>query len=459
MTNTHRFACVALACVGTVTTAACGAQHLVPTLQPRSVDANVYLPDEPLTPGELHDVVLVGNNWDGTVTIFDPHRLTKITTIDVTTDLRDRFDKINTSRRRANTVALNRRVAGEGNDQLVDDVFTSPDGRLMFVSRPSLGDVVAFDLQTRQIRWQTDIEGFRADHAALSNDGKTLLVSATRARKVHAIDTETGTIKGGFPSGDQPHESHFSDDNERIYHASIGRIFFPVRSRFFPWIKGDRWLQIVNATDIESRCLPRSTNARDDCSLRRCIDSHAGIKTPKCIDMKRELEEYNRSGAESAVRPMAVTRAEDFIYMQISFLHGFLEYDLSNNKITRIKELPIPPAVGNLPASKYQLNSAHHGLALSGDETKLCVAGTMSGYAAIVNRKSFDATIVDVGEKPYWSTRSADGRHCYVSVSGRDLVAVIDFAEEKKIGDIMVGDHPQRVRNGKMHLPAAAAHH
>ena len=304
----------------------------------------------------------------------------------------------------------------------------------MFVSRPSLGDVVAIDLQTRQIRWQTDIEGFRADHAALSNDGKTLLVSATRARKVHAIDTETGTIKGGFPSGDQPHESHFSDDNERIYHASIGRIFFPVRSRCFPWIKGDRWLQIVNATDIESRCLPRSTNARDDCSLRRCIDSHAGIKTPKCIDMKRELEEYNRSGAESAVRPMAVTRAEDFIYMQISFLHGFLEYDLSNNKITRIKELPIPPAVGNPPASNNQLNSAHHGLALSGDETKLCVAGTMSGYAAIVNRKSFDATIVDVGEKPYWSTRSADGRHCYVSVSGRDLVAVIDFAEEKKIG-------------------------
>ena len=55
---------------------------------------DVYLPDEPLTPGELHDVVLVGNNWDGTVTIFDPHRLTKITTIDVTIDLRDRFDKI-----------------------------------------------------------------------------------------------------------------------------------------------------------------------------------------------------------------------------------------------------------------------------------------------------------------------------------------------------------------------------
>jgi hypothetical protein len=175
--------------------------------------------------------------------------------------------------------------------------------------------------------------------------------------------------------------------------------------------------------------------------------------------MKKELEEFGRSGAEHAVRPMGVTRAEDFIYMQISFLHGFVEYDLANNKITRIKELPIPPAVKTLPARRYQLNSAHHGLALNGDETKLCVAGTMSGYAAIVNRASFDATIIDVGEKPYWSTPSADGRHCYVSVSERDLVAVISFADEKKIKEIAVGDHPQRVRNGKMRLPAAAVPH
>ena len=51
--------------------------------------------------GELHDVVLAGNNWDGTVTILDPHTLAKIATIDVVPDLTARFDPVNQDRRRA----------------------------------------------------------------------------------------------------------------------------------------------------------------------------------------------------------------------------------------------------------------------------------------------------------------------------------------------------------------------
>ena len=38
------------------------------------------------------------------------------------------------------------------------------------------------------------------------------------------IDVETG----GFDSGDQPHENAYSEDGERIYHASIGKVFVPM---------------------------------------------------------------------------------------------------------------------------------------------------------------------------------------------------------------------------------------
>ncbi len=73
----------------------------------------------------------------------------------------------------------------------------------------------------------------------------------------------------------------------------------------------------------------------------------------------------------------------------------------------------------------------------------------MSDYAAIVSRKTFklqDASTV--GEKPYWSTTSSNGKRCYVSWSGTDSISVISYRKRKEIAHIPVGDHPQRIRVG-----------
>jgi DNA-binding beta-propeller fold protein YncE len=312
-------------------------------------------------------------------------------------------------------------------------MFSSHDGRFLYVSRPSLKDVVALDLATRKIVWRTQVDGYRADHMAISPDGGRLLVSASTAKVVDVIDTATGEIVHKIPSGDQPHESNFSADGKLIYHASIGTVFTPTDDPSMDATKGERVFLIIDAETYEE--------------LER-------------LDMGQKLEEAGYPDMSAAVRPMALSPDERFVYFQVSFFHGFVEYDLQADEVTRIAKLPLSEEAAKLRREEYLLDSAHHGLSMSPDGSELCVAGTMSDYAAIVRRDDFRVTIAAYGKKPYWATNSGDGRYCFVSFSGDDRVGVVSYAQDREIASFQVGDHPQRMRMGRLRAdlaPGAAA--
>lgn len=370
----------------------------------------------------LRDVVVVGNNWEGTADIFDPHTFHRITRLNIIPDYNERVAEIMASPDGFGFFVGIGLLIGEGNNQYVDDGFTSTDGRFLYVSRPSFKDVVGLDLSTQKIVWRVVVSGYRSDHMAISHDGRRLLVSASTGNVVHEIDTQAGKIVRQFPSGDSPHENNYSADGKRIFHASIGRVYTPTDDPpAESTTKGDRRFQIVDNTTFQ---------------------------IIKKVDMSQKLAEAGYPNMSAAVRPMALSPDEKRIYLQVSFFHGFVEYDLENDKVLRLANLPLSEEAKHLRRDEYVLDSAHHGIAINPEGTKLCVAGTMSDYAAIVSRATFAYTISVNAKKPYWATNSADGRYCYVSFSGDDRVAVISYATEKEIASIPVGNHPQRVRTG-----------
>jgi DNA-binding beta-propeller fold protein YncE len=372
-------------------------------------------------PGQ-RDVLVVSNNWAGTADLIDPHTFKRFERIDVVPDKAKRIAEIEADPGAKLIFDGIRTLVGEGHNQYVDDGFTSKEGRYVYFSRPSFADVVAIDLKTKRIAWRVKVDGGRADHMALSPDGRRLLVSASTARVVDVIDTARHRIVGRIPSGDQPHESNFSRDGRLIFHASIGTVFSDTDDPSQDATKGERIFEVIDARTL---------------------------KVKRRIDVGQKLAEFGMPGMSSAVRPMAIAPDERFVYFQLSFFHGFVEYDLKLNRPTRVAVLPLSAAAKKLTRQQYLLDSAHHGLTINRAGTKFCVAGTMDGYAAIVRRSSLrPQRIIPVGRVPYWSTGSRDGRYCFVSVAGEDRVSVISWRTAREVARIKVGDHPQRMRAG-----------
>ncbi|WP_254897432.1 YncE family protein [Amycolatopsis sp. Hca4] len=368
--------------------------------------------------------MFVGNNWEGTADVIQSRgSFAKIGRVNIIPDKDRRLTEIYLNPIKLAFFLGIRNGPGEGHDQFVDDMYTTPDGSSVVASRPSFADVVSINLTTGRINWRFPVSGFRSDHMAVSPDGRRVAVSASTSNTVHVLDIVTGQQLGSFATGDKPHENVFTDGGRYLWNMSIGEVNTDLDDPGWDFTKGDRHITVVDA---------------------------ATYRQVKVIDMRQRLDAFGRSDLSDAVRPVAFTPDGSKLYFQVSFFNGFAEYDVATDKITRIKELPKNPATSD-DRKTFVNDSRHHGMSMNPAGTKLCIAGTMDDYATVVDRATLQQAALVPAVKPYWATVSGDGNACVISEAGADQVTAIDFATGQKLVSVPVGDHPQRVRIG--HVP------
>jgi YVTN family beta-propeller protein len=370
----------------------------------------------------LRDVLLVGNGVAATVSFLDATTFENLGSVNVLPDRDEVMGLISADIVRSiaypavkNAQLLHHFEPG-GGDRFLDDVFVSPEGTVLYVSRSNLGDVAAFDLTKpdHPRLWRTFVEGVKADHATISHDGSRLVVSATTATVANVFDAKTGELIDSFPTGDFPHQNDYSADGKHIYNSSIGNVGYQAVSYQNNAAKGNRRLVKVDA---------------------------ATLQVVKTWDF------------DWGIRPSVITADETVMYANLSYLNGVIKYDLVGSVEIARNEQPLSAFAMETYATydEYPHDSAHHGLAMSGDGLRLCDCGTIDNTVAIVTTADMQTEkMIDVGMVPYWATTSPDGKTCFVSLSGSDAVSVIDYASGTEVTTVPVGKFPQRSRLGRV---------
>ena len=301
-----------------------------------------------------------------------------------------------------------------GSENFAQDTEVSRDGRTIYVSRGYLADVAAFDVASGRLLWKAPLHTGRADHMAVSPDGRTIFVSAMTDNAVYRISTSDGAVTGHFATGIWPHDTKFSTDGRWVYNSSIGRIGA---------------LGVRGPTPTEQPDYPYQLTIADPASL-------------KVLDRVR---------LEAPFRPWAFTPDGKGIYAELSNQRVVVAYDLTRRKVVRRLQLPFTPGQ---PIADWLLEAPYHGLALTADGHTLCLAGRESDQVALVRAPELSLiAAVKVGAAPGWAEVADGGRLCLLPNGRSNDLSFVSIPDRKEVARVPVGKGPRHVRTAN--VPAA----
>jgi len=295
-----------------------------------------------------------------------------------------------------------------GADNYAQDAEVSPDGRMLYVSRGYLDDVAAFDIATGRLLWKAPLHTGRADHMAVSSDGRVIFVSALTDNAVYRISTRDGAITGHFATGVWAHDTKFSSDGRRVYNSSTGLI---------------RALGVPGGPPpTEQPAYPYQLTVADPVSL-------------KVLDRIR---------LETPFRPWTFAPDGRRVYAELSRQRVVVAYDLDKRKVVRRLELPFPPGQ---PIADWLLDAPYHGLALTPDGHTLCLAGRELSSVMLVRAPELSLIAsIKVGSAPGWAEIAEGGRVCLLPNGRSNDLSIISIPDRTEVVRVPVGRGPRHVQ-------------
>ena len=360
-------------------------------------------------------VLFVANNWDGTADIVDPQTFKSSARLNVVPDLQERLAEIALDPRKLGYFLAIRDADRRGQRPVRRRHVLLPRRalRLHLAAEPGRrrGDR---DRDQARSPGASPIEGYRSDHMAISPDGKRLLVSdSTAARSTRST----------------PRPARRSASSRRATRRT--RTTTPPTAR--------RSSTRASGSSTRRPTSPSRTRRRATASSRS--STRRRYKVLKRYDIGQIARRGRLPRDYSLRRAADGDRARREDHLHAALVPARLRRVRPRRRTSRCGSRTCPSARRPRapPRENYLLDSAHHGLAINPEGTKLCAAGTMSDYAAIVQRDSFAHRSSPRRREAVLVDQQRDGSYCFVSASGDDQVSAIDYASERE-----VARHPGR---------------